>query len=82
MPATATVNADLSIALPHELQEAMKLTPGQTLIVERRGEVLEFRRAPGTGLDLIGSLSRYAPAEPVSVEQMNDVSPQSHHLPQ
>lgn len=72
MPATATVNPDLSIALSRELQEAMHLVPGQTLIVERRGEVLEFRREVRTGPELIGMLSRYAPAVPVSVAEMNE----------
>lgn len=72
MPSTATVNADLSIALPEELSEALHLAPGQTLLVERRGDVLEFRRAPRPASDLAGLLSRYAPGTPVEVAEMNE----------
>lgn len=72
MSATATVNPDLSIALSTELQEALDLAPGQTLVVERRGDVLEFRRATRAAPGLIGLLSRYAPATPVSAAEMSD----------
>ena len=72
MPSTATINADLSIAIPEELSEALQLVPGTTLLVERRGDVLEFRRALRTVADLAGLLSRYAPDTPVAVAEMNE----------